>query len=85
MEQMAKIYIPSKSIVRFLVKSKRTLEDFPFEYAININDEVECQLDNQKVSKLFEWMADRIDKKLISYYSVATETLNDSYGELAEK
>lgn len=42
-------------------------------------------IDNQKVSKLFEWMADRIDKKLISYYSVATETLNDSYGELAEK
>lgn len=77
--------VSSKSIVRFLVKSKRTLEDFPFEYAININGEVECQLDNQKVSKLFEWMADRIDKKLISYYSVATETLNDSYGELAEK
>lgn len=75
--------INSKNIVRFFIETQQVLEDFPFEYSININGEVECKVDSKDIFKLFKWLSDKIYLNLISYYSVSTESLNDSYGELS--
>lgn len=40
-------------------------------------------MDSKDIFKLFKWLSDKIYLNLISYYSVSTESLNDSYGELS--